>query len=97
MKVFDNDDLKYFDWITVNPDGYVLNTRRTSTLNFTVLHKGSCHHIKTTTNMPEGAYTTRDYIKVCSNEVQEIKKWLEENRKNFSGRFRICKTCSPLI
>jgi hypothetical protein len=43
MKVFDNDDLKYFDWITVNPDGYVLNTRRTSTLNFTVLHKGHCH------------------------------------------------------
>ena len=97
MKVFDNDDLKYLDWITVNPEGYVLNTQRISTSSLAVLHLGYCHHVKTTTNMPEGAYTTREYIKVCSKDVGMIKKWLEENRKNFSGRFRICKTCSPLV
>lgn len=95
--LFDHDDSAYLDWIAINPDGFVLNTRRTNNLNYNVLHKGTCHHIKTTTNMPEGAYTTRNYIKVCANDVQEIKNWLMENRRGFTERFRICKTCGPLV
>jgi hypothetical protein len=57
------------------------------------LHKSSCSHINDR-RVPESKYIGGGKIKVCSNDLDEIKKWAEK-RINFK-KFKECLDCKPL-
>ena len=69
---FEDDDARYLAWVRGNPAGYVLNAPRSGAPSMPrVLHLATCRSIS-------GAfsnYTTRDYIKVCSFDRQELIDW----------------------
>lgn len=63
MKKFIDDDRGYLDWIAQHPEGFVLNTYRTPSLDYLLLHRTNC---RTITNLPaNGSRWTADYIKIC--------------------------------
>lgn len=95
---FINGDTPFLDWMVKNPFGYVLNTERRPNSKYTFLHRSGCRHL---TGLVEGqgpdGYTTREYIKVCSNDYFALMNWCVNNRleiKAFSG---ICKSCQPQL
>lgn len=78
-----------------NPYNFVVNTPRRKNVNYFMLHKSKCHHISSTTSLNKGAYTERDYIKICSDDLNELKNWFHLNNISFHGIFSECKTCKP--
>jgi hypothetical protein len=94
VKFFDHDDKEYLMWIDTNPSCFVVNSRRGKSTNYFILHRSKCPHISR--SRPEkGAYTERQYIKIGSDHISEIKNWFEKNRSEFKGKFSECKTCNP--
>lgn len=96
MEIFRDNEKGYFDWIRRSPNGFVLNARRQPSPNYLVLHIATCRHISGhASNQASNAFTGRDYIKVCSKDIEEIKAWaslLGGNR--FTG---VCKDCQPQV
>lgn len=95
LRIFDNDDNKYLKWMHTNPSYFIVNTPRMKNRNYFMLHKSKCHHVSTTTRIEKGAYTERDYIKIGSDDLNELKNWFERNNTKFKGDFIECKTCKP--
>lgn len=95
IQIFDNNDSAYFEWLDKNTSSFAVNTLRGINSNYFVLHKSKCHHISTTSRHDKGAYTERDYIKICSDDINELKKWFEHHNTQFNGEFKECKTCVP--
>lgn len=67
---FDGDDGAYFAWLARNPEGYVVNVRRRCSPDYVVLHRASCGHVANPRE--EGAYTERDYGKLCAPTREDI-------------------------
>jgi len=95
LQVFDNNDNAYLEWLDRNPSYFVVNTGRRKNSDYFCLHKSKCHHVSTTTGLGKGAYTERNYIKVCSADLNELKDWFVRNNTKFKGVFKECKTCNP--
>jgi len=95
FQIFNNDDNEYLKWMEAHPSHFVVNTGRTKNYNLFVLHKARCTHIASTAGLENGAYTERNYIKVVSNDINELKVWFVENNDKFNGEFAECKTCRP--
>lgn len=94
--VFEREDTPYLQWIDDNPNGYVVNTGRGRNSSYFTLHRSSCRTIsRYIKGQYEGGYTARDYIKVCSNDAQEILYWASMNRPKVSGFNSLCKKCKP--
>ena len=68
---FDDDDA-YFAWLADNPDGYVVNVRRTLTRGYVQLHRATCRSISV--RREPGAYTERDYRKLCARTRRDISR-----------------------
>jgi len=96
MKVFDQDDKLYFIWIKDNPSGFVVNTERRPNSRYFMLHKSYCQHISSYEGISDGAYTGRQYIKVCSNDISELKIWFSSHKPNFVDNFKECRTCNSM-
>jgi 5-methylcytosine-specific restriction protein A len=96
VSIFDNDDNKYLKWMDSNPSYFVVNTGRTKGTKYCVLHKSMCHHVSTTSKLQKGAYTERQYIKIGSDDLNELHNWFAKNRTKFKGKFSECKSCNPL-
>ncbi len=79
------DDARYLKWIAENPQAFVVNTTRTKTKSYRVLHLATCRMIGTR-NVRPGGFTERAYIKICSPEVASLQRHLG----SISGS---CKTC----
>ncbi len=98
IKIFNNGDEPFLKWMDNNPNGYVLNTNRTENSTYTFLHQSKCPHLS---GLVEGqgpdGYTTRDYIKVCSEDFFALEDWCVNNRTNFKSFSGYCKTCKPRI
>jgi 5-methylcytosine-specific restriction enzyme A len=74
---FEGDDERYQAWLRLHPDGFVLNTRRTPSGQYVVLHRATCSRISAyTRKTPPGAFTERGYIKVCAADVSSLKQWI---------------------
>jgi hypothetical protein len=71
MIEFRDDEAGYLSWIASNPDGFVLNVRRTPDPDYVVLHRASCRSISTTRE--PGAYTCRGYRKICAADMHELR------------------------
>jgi hypothetical protein len=87
-------DSPYLQWLSNNPAGWVVNTRRTLDPEYMVLHRTSCHAIsRQTSQMGGNPFTGRSYIKVCSSEPGDLLLWIiGHGGSDFSQR---CSFCQP--
>lgn len=90
---FDNNDTGFLQWMQEHPQGFVVNTERSDGSHLAVLHCARCHHITSMKSLEPGAYTEREYIKICSDDGSTLKSWLITNRPN--AQIRYCRTCEP--
>lgn len=87
MIIIINDDEHYLRWIEENPDGLVVNTTNPPSPGYLMLHRSTCRDISTSTR---SNWTTKDYLKVCSNDLGELDKWA---RRIVGGELSACQRC----
>lgn len=91
---FNGDDQAYLAWLDKNPRGFVLNTPRSKPVNNMVLHRANCKTISTRKVRP-GGFTERDYIKICAEDVECLRRWVRRHGRA-DGSFSIeCSLCNP--
>lgn len=84
--VFRDDDDGFFDWLAANPDGYFINTYRNPKPDYLVLHRPQCPHFKG----DESLHWTKEYVKICAAERQELESWASET---VGGEVTLCRSC----
>ena len=88
IQQFEDAESEYLEWLAAHPEGYVLNSERHPKPNNLVLHRARCKSISTTWSN----YTTRDYIKTCSESRDQLAQWA---RSADGGHPRDCALCKP--
>ena len=86
MIQFRNDEAGYRTWLVRHPFGFVVNSRREPGPDYLVLHRAACGSISSENRRN---YTTTNYIKTCSESVEELQRWAA----SLSGRLRGCSLC----
>ena len=86
MQRFVDDDRGYLDWLDHHPDGFVINTGRSPSAAYLMLHRAGCGTI--TGKPARGTTFTGDYAKVCGERNE-----LEEFARNLGGHARACGLC----
>ncbi|RKF15688.1 hypothetical protein DBZ36_15005 [Alginatibacterium sediminis] len=95
-KEFIDNDSDYLNWINQNPAGFVINTYRANSSTYNVLHSANCSYISVAPkNSPAGAFTERNYKKVCSNKVSELRGWLHQHVAKNAEFSTECGRCKP--
>ena len=93
VTVFEATDDDYLGWMNRHPEGYVLNTNRYGSRT-AMLHASECRHISTyTSKYAKNAFTGATYIKICSDNANDIYRWVRKNRP--SALFGLCMSCHP--
>jgi hypothetical protein len=96
INLFENDEKKYQIWIKENLNGFVLTTTKHINIDYMSLHRSTCrtisHYMK---NMDKNAFTGRGYIKICSNDPQELMSWIKN--KGGKGFTKLCTFCNPNV
>ena len=91
--VFDGNDAKYLEWIHDHMNGFVLTSNRSLTPRHTVIHRAHCEKIRILQGAAlPGGFTTREYIKVCSMNINALQRWLLIKRSD--AKFRECTFCA---
>jgi hypothetical protein len=92
MIEFVDDDRGYLIWLAENPEGYVINVRRSPDPAYVVLHRASCWTIST--KRVASAYTGRGYRKLCALGSELRAAAVREGRPD--GTFsKVCRLCQP--
>jgi hypothetical protein len=86
MERFVDDDAGYRDWLARHPDGFVINTGRTPTAAYLMLHRTACGSISGTP--ARGSTFTGDYAKVCGGREE-----LEGFGRQLGGEAKPCGLC----
>jgi hypothetical protein len=87
MHRFVDDDDGYRQWIRAHPDGFVINTARSPSPAYVMLHRASCRTISG--DPARGIRWTRDYIKFCGERAE-----LDEfARRQIGGSANPCRRC----
>ena len=73
--VFRGDDDGYLAWISEHKGGWVVNANRNPGPDYLQLHKAWCPTISDSRRA--GAYTERDYIKICAIRKPELDSYFE--------------------
>lgn len=99
-RVFDNpdgmDEAPYLAWTQSEPGGFVVNTERSRSPGYVVLHRAACGKINATTgSAAPGGFTSRQYIKACAPSVAELRAWVEHRFGAGAGFSKRCGLCSP--
>ena len=91
---FINNESEYIGWIGSNKKGYVLNTTRQKSPKLMALHHANCRLISQYNDMAkEGGFTERNYIKVCSNSISDLRVWVARHGRA-DGSFTLeCSMC----
>jgi len=84
--IFQDDDDGLFEWAEAHADGYIINTERNPKPSFLVLHHGACRHLKDA----RGVERTTNFVKVCSDERNELEGWALDT---VGGEVTLCRTC----
>ena len=93
---FINNEKGYLHWLRMHPNGYVINTERRMSTNYMWLHRASCRLISEyTKGSKEGGFTERTYIKICSDDLESIRKWAKCHGLNYGIIKDKCSTCNP--
>lgn len=90
MTTFVDDDEGYLAWVGDHPGGYVVNCGRRPTPAYLILHRATCGSIRSDTR---ANWTTGDYIKVCSEDLGDLRRWASGE---VGGELQPCGSCSPL-
>ena len=86
MERFIDNDPGYLDWLARHPDGFVINTGRTPSAAYLMLHRAGCGTIS---GAPaRGTTFTGDYVKVCGGRDE-----LEGFAHQLGGQARPCGLC----
>jgi len=88
MIIFINEDEDYLRWIDQNRAGFVVNANRRPLPNYLILHRAICAHVSTDQRTN---WTTKQYIKVCSPNVDELRDWA---KRDVGGELRPCGFCN---
>lgn len=94
MFVFNNDEQSYLDYVRKNPRGYVLNVRKEPDPEYVILHRASCGLI-TSDKRDYGGYTMRNYKKICSTNIDDLKLAAKQEGRNDGSFSKRCKLCKP--
>lgn len=95
--LFDGNDLLYQAWLQSNPQGFVINARRRLTPSYMVLHRASCSSIRRyRAAASDGAFTERDYIKVCDLKIESLRGWVREHGRSDGSFSNECGMCKPV-
>lgn len=96
IAIFDESDAEYTTWLLANPASYVVNMRRGYSPSYMVLHRSNCNSVDPRTSSSDsGAFTERDYVKVCSSSLKSLRalsKAFGRADGSFSGQ---CRKCTP--
>lgn len=94
---FDGNEEAYLTWLNEHPNGFVINTRRNRPPGYMVLHRASCRKISSYNRMARpGGFTSRLYIKICADTVNELRQWVSANGRRDGSFSRECSQCRPL-
>jgi hypothetical protein len=87
MQHFAHDDDGYLDWLSRNPEGFVINTYVLPAPAYLRLHHASC---PTISRLQPGARTFTDgqYSKICGHRTE-----LEEYARQLGGTAQPCTHC----
>jgi hypothetical protein len=86
VRHFVDDDASYLEWLAEHPAGYVINTGRSPSAAYLVLHRASCGTIS---GVPaRGSTFTGDYSKVAGGREE-----LEAFAGELDGQARPCGLC----
>lgn len=83
---FVDDDPGYFDWLARHPGGFVINTGRTPSAAYLMLHRAACATIRG--RPARGATFTGEYAKVCGDRDE-----LESFARQLGGQAQPCGLC----
>ena len=86
MQRFVDDDHGYLDWLDQHPDGFVINTGRTPSAAYLMLHRAGCGTI--TGKPARGVTFTGEYAKLCGERSE-----LEEFARRLDGHVQPCGVC----
>lgn len=84
---FIDDDKSFQGWLVKHWRGFVVNCNRNPNPEYLVLHTADCGSLTRHEN-----YTTKAYIKVCSDERWELTRWA---RDEVGGELQRCGECNP--
>lgn len=84
--MFKDDDAGFHGWLDEHPDGFFVNTERKPRETYLVLHRPQCPHFDRSPTM----HWTRDYIKFCSDDRQQLEAWASEA---VAGEVTLCRSC----
>lgn len=96
LQEFMGNDMAYLEWLRTHPHGFVLNTERGRSPDYMVLHRASCWTIQPSSTLETGAFTERDYRKICATTIRKLRIWVMRNGRpdgSFSSR---CQICDPV-
>jgi predicted dithiol-disulfide oxidoreductase (DUF899 family) len=86
VRHFVDDDPGYLRWLTHHPAAFVLNTTRTPSAAYLMLHRANCWTI---TRLQRRATTfTGDYSKLCGGRGE-----LEARARRLGGTAKACGHC----
>ena len=89
LRKFVNDEGGYLEWVSTNPNGFVVNVDEPqSWLNYPMVHLSTCKHIHSAARTN---YTTGRYFKVCSTDFDELQRWSVDTYKKELTRCRHCQ------
>jgi hypothetical protein len=86
MQRFVDDDGGYLDWLDHHPEDFVINTGRTPSAAYLMLHRAGCGSI--TGTPARGSTFTGEYSKVCGGRNE-----LEEFARHLGGHAQPCGLC----
>ena len=94
IQEFDKGDTTYQRWARSHSGGFVVNTFRSRSPGYMVLHRATCCYIRNYTRMARpGGFTERQYVKVGADTVTELRRWVRQHgASTFTAR---CSRCKP--
>jgi hypothetical protein len=96
VTIFDGNDANYINWIKGHPNAFIINTPRGTPTSYMVLHRASCRLVWQYNNMARpGGFTERQYIKVCSENLDNLKDWVRKKGRKDGSFSKRCNACNP--
>jgi hypothetical protein len=87
--LFRDDDTGFFDWLDKHPAGFFLNSERSPTSKYLVLHRPGCSHFK-----GDRAHLnwTKDYVKLVAEDRSELEGWATDTFGE-DQELTLCSSC----
>jgi hypothetical protein len=96
-RFFIDDEAGYRLWLVGHPKGYVVNTTRSKSPDYMVLHRATCPSISVPgPRASDGGFTERQYAKACAETVAALRVWVRANgRPDGTFTSEACLFCKP--